>query len=143
MSRIGRDGERLRHRVAERIGHGAGHRRAGRRRHVRIHDPELDPVALAVEAHQVGPERGAAVEAELADALRDLGDQQVVVIELPGSQREKDAVALEVDREDARCPTSLPRVTSPNGRPGWSERWAPTVAEAANAAARTSRCRAG
>ena len=66
-----------------------------------IHDPELDPVALAVEAHQVGAERGAAVEAELADALGDLGDEQVVAIELPRGEREIDAVVLEVDGEDA------------------------------------------
>src|SRR5262249_36637180 len=44
---------------------------------------------------------GPAVETELADALGDLGDQQVVAVELPGGEREVDAVVLEVDREDA------------------------------------------
>ena len=97
----GGDGERLGHRVAEGVGHGPRHRCAGRGCQVRVHRPELDPVALAVEADQVGAERGAAVEAELADALRELGDEQVVAIELRRGEREVDAVALEVDGEDA------------------------------------------
>ena len=87
--------------MPERVGHGARHRRAGRRGHPGVHDPELDPVALAVEADQIRADRGAAVEAELADALGNLGDQQIVAVELPRSEREIDAVVLEVDREDA------------------------------------------
>ena len=98
---LGGDRERLGDGMAERVGHGARHRRAGRRGHAGVHDPELDPVALAVEADQVRADRGAAVEAELADALGDLGDEQVVAVELPRGEREIDAVVLEVDGEDA------------------------------------------
>ena len=79
---LGGDRERLGDRMPERVGHGARHRRAGRRGHAGVHHPELDPVAFAMEADQVRADRGAAVEAELADALGDLGDQQIVAVEL-------------------------------------------------------------
>src|SRR4030095_8869508 len=65
----GGDGERPRHRMTKRIGHGPGHRRAGRRRDVRIHYPELDAITGTVKANEIGPERSAAVQAGLANAL--------------------------------------------------------------------------
>ena len=76
---------------------------------MRVHDPELDPVVLAVEPHQVRSNRRAAVEAELADALRDLSDEQIVAVELARGQREVDAVPLEIDGEEPGPDLAPPR----------------------------------
>ena len=67
-----------------------------------VDHPELDVVAFAVEADQIGAKGGAAVDAQLADALRHLGDEEVVVVELLGRQVEEDVVVLVVDREEPR-----------------------------------------
>ena len=66
---------------------------------MRVDHPELDPVAGAVEAHEVGPERRATVQPGLTDALRELGDQQIVAIELVGTEPHQEAAPLDVGSE--------------------------------------------
>jgi hypothetical protein len=113
------DGEGPGHGMAEGVGHRARHRRAGGGGEMGIDRPQLDPVALAMEPHQVGAHRGAAVEAELADSLSQLAHEQVIPVELGRGEGEVDSLALVVDGEDS--PTaSLPRITSANGFHGVS-----------------------
>ena len=54
-------------------------------RKVRVNHPELDAVAGPMKADQIGAHRTAPVEAELADSLGELGDKEVIPIELAGA----------------------------------------------------------
>src|SRR5881396_2170832 len=93
------DRERLGHRVPERVGDGARHRRVRRRGGVGVHDPQLDVVAAPVEPDQVGAHVTAAVNAQLADPLRQLRDHEIVVVELLGLERQVSVFPLEIGGE--------------------------------------------
>ena len=80
-----RDRKGVRDRVAEGVIHRARHRRTRGGGEAWIDRPQLDPVALPMEADQIGAEGAAAIETEVADALGELGDEQVVAIELLGA----------------------------------------------------------
>ena len=97
----GGDGERLRDRVTEGVGNGPSHRCPWCRDKVGVHHPQLDPVAGPVESNQIGSHRGASIEAELADSLRQLGDEEVVAVELPRRQRQVGVVPFPIDGKDA------------------------------------------
>ena len=62
---------------------------------------ELDAIAGAMEPYQVGSNRGAAVQAQFADAAGQLRDQEVIPVQLLRGERQVGLVALQVQREDA------------------------------------------
>src|SRR4051794_35203772 len=115
--------------MAEGVGHGSGHRSAGRGGKVGVHRPELDPVSLAMKAPQVGADGGAAVEAQLADALGELAHEQVVPVELSRGQAQVDVLVLVVDGENPPAGIAapghlrerLPRRVLRGGRRGGAE----------------------
>jgi hypothetical protein len=53
---------------------------------VGIHHPQLDAIAGSMKAYQIRPDRAATVDPELTNTLRELGDQQVVTVELSRGQ---------------------------------------------------------
>jgi hypothetical protein len=55
---------------------------------VRVHHPEFHAIARAMKAHEVGAQRRTAIESSLADALRELRDEEVVAVELLRRERQ-------------------------------------------------------
>src|SRR3989442_10062521 len=60
----------------------------------------FDVVAALVEPDQVGADVAAAVDAPLADPLRQLRNHQIVAVELLRLEREVDVLALKPERSE-------------------------------------------
>jgi hypothetical protein len=63
---------------------------------MRVDHPELHPVSGTVEADEIRAQGGAAVQTRLPDPLGELGDQEVVAVELVGANPHEQPAALDV-----------------------------------------------
>jgi hypothetical protein len=74
---------------------------------VGVYNPQLDAVAGTVESDQVGSHRGATIQPQLPNALRQLGNEEVVAVELVRRNREVRVVAFPIYGEEAALDLSV------------------------------------